>query len=283
MNHKCLYCFARLFSNLLEKHVEEEEKKIELTKSLFRYISEIDTTLPSPVIARDIHAMLRQYLNNPDPYKEEKDSHNKLILSVYDYLKEKIRNSSSPFDEALKLTIAGNIMDFGPYNEFNIMETIFQMGDMNIAINHSKELQKQIEKAESILYLGDNAGEIVFDRLFLETIAHPNVFFAVRGGPVINDATMEDAKMAGIDKMAKIIDNGYDAPATIPEKSSEDFRRIYEKADLIISKGMGNFEGLMHRKDERIFFLLMVKCEVIGEHLGLNKGDIVIYNQNSRQ
>ncbi|MFO8235779.1 MAG: ARMT1-like domain-containing protein [Bacteroidales bacterium] len=278
MNHKCIFCFTRLFHNLLDKHVEGEAKKLELTKYFLRYLSNIDTSQPTPVIARDIHAILRDALNNPDPYKKEKEEHNGLILNVYDYLKERVHNSSNPFKEALKLAIAGNIMDFGPSDEFNIMETIFQLGDMNIVIDHSTNLKYQIQKAETILYIGDNAGEIVFDKLFLETIEHPNVYFAVRGAPVINDVTRKDAKRTGIDEYAQIIDNGYDAPSTILEKSSDEFRQIYQKADLIISKGQGNYEGLMHQHDKRIFFLLMVKCQVIGDHLGLNKGDVVIYN-----
>lgn len=278
MNHKCIFCFTRLIQKLLEKHVEEEKKKLELSKYLLSYLSNIDTSQPTPVIARDIHAILRESLNNPDPYKKEKKEHNELILNVYDYLKERVNNSPNPFKEALKLAIAGNIMDFGPSDEFNIMETIFQLGDKEIALDCSKELKNQIEKAETILYIGDNAGEIVFDKLFLETIKHPNVYFAVRGAPVINDVTQEDAKMVGVDKYAHIIDNGYDAPSTIIEKSSEEFRQIYQKADLIISKGQGNLEGLMHQNDKRIFFLLMVKCQVIGDHIGLKKGDVAIYN-----
>jgi hypothetical protein len=133
--------------------------------------------------------------------------------------------------------------------------------------------------AESVLYLGDNAGEMVFDKLFLETINHPHVYYAVKGSPVINDVTIEDAKRTEIDQVAQVIDNGYDAPSTLPEMSSAAFRNIYQKADLIISKGQGNFEGLMYRKDPRIFFLLIAKCQVIADYTGSRKGDILIYNQ----
>jgi uncharacterized protein with ATP-grasp and redox domains len=132
--------------------------------------------------------------------------------------------------------------------------------------------------AKNILYLGDNAGEIVMDKLFLETIKHQNVYYAVRGMPVINDVTIEDAKYVGIDKFAKIISNGYDSPSTILDKCSEEFINIYNKADLIISKGQGNLEGLINVKNEKIFFLLMVKCGVIGDELGVKKGDFVVYN-----
>ena len=278
MNHKCIFCFAKLFNNLLEKHIDGEEEKKKLTQSFFSYLSEMDTSLPTPYVARDIHNMIRGYLNDPDPYKYEKKANNQLVLDVYDYLKDKVHNSPDPFLQALKLSIAGNIMDYGPTNTFNIMDTIFQLEDLPIAIDHSELLRKKIAQSCKILYLGDNAGEIVFDKLFLQTINHPEVYYAVRGEPVINDVTMKDAEMVGMNEVAHVLDNGYDAPSTLIEKSSEEFNKIYQSADLIISKGQGNFEGLMHRKDKRIFYLLMVKCQVIGDYVGANKGSILIYN-----
>ncbi len=278
MDHRCIYCFARQFQNVLNNHVRDEGEKIRLTQSFFSYLSKTDTSLPTPYISRDIHAMIRDFLNNPDPYKNEKKENNQLILEVYDYLKERVHNTSDPFKEALKLAIAGNIMDYGPADRFNIMDTVFQLENLNIAIDRSEELRKQFREAKKVLYLGDNAGEIVFDKLFLETLNHTNVYFAVKGSPVINDATKEDAEMVGMNKFARVIDNGYDAPSTIVEESSEEFQKIFRSADLIISKGQGNFEGLMHHKDPRIFFLLMVKCQVIGNYVGVNKGDIIIYN-----
>jgi uncharacterized protein with ATP-grasp and redox domains len=278
MNHKCIFCFTKLFNNLLEKHIQGEEEKNKLAKSFFSYLSGIDTSLPTPYIARDIHAMIRNYLNNSDPYKEEKKENNTLILDVYDYLKERIHNAADPFKEALKLSIAGNIMDYGPTNKFNIMDTVFQLEKYPIAIDYTENLRDQIKSSERILYLGDNAGEIVFDKLFLETINHPQVIYTVRGAPVINDITREDAKMVGMDEVAKVIDNGYDAPSTIVEQSSKKFQDYYQSADLIISKGQGNFEGLMNKKDKRIFHLLMVKCQVIGDYVGVDKGSILIYN-----
>ena len=278
MNHKCIFCFTRQFQNLLDKHVEGEDKKVELTKSFFNHLSQIDTSLKTPYISRDIHAMVREFLNDPDPYKSEKEASNRLILDVYDYLKERVNNSYHPFKEALKMSIAGNIMDYGPANSFNIMDTIFDLENMQIAIDKSIELESAISNSKKLLYLGDNAGEIVFDKLFLETINHPNVWYAVKGSPVINDVTRLDAEMTGIYKYANIIDNGYDAPSTIIEKSSPSFQEAFESADLIISKGQGNFEGLLDKGDKRIFFLLMVKCQVIGDYVGVNKGSIIIYN-----
>ena len=174
------------------------------------------------------------------------------------------------------MAIAGNIIDFGPTDKFDVSGTIKRVLKSDFAIDHSQQLKVEIEKANTILYLGDNCGEIVLDKLFLETINHPNVFFAVRNKPVLNDVTEKEALEVGIDKVAKIISNGDDTPSTLLHRVSEEFRDIYNTADLIISKGMGNYEGLMYETNPRLFFLLMIKCQVIGNNIGAQKGDFIV-------
>jgi hypothetical protein len=126
------------------------------------------------------------------------------------------------------------------------------------------------------LYLGDNCGEIVFDKLFIETMDHPNVTFAVRGNPVINDATLEDAAQVGLDNVCRVISNGFDAPSTLLEFCSDEFAEAYNNADLVISKGQGNFEGLMESRHPNEFFLLIAKCWPIANLLGVGKNDMVV-------
>ena len=278
MNYKCLYCFARGFEKLLERHIEDHDEKIRLSKQFFNLLAEADTEKPTPYVARDFHALIRESLDNPDPYKQQKEKGNQLALSLYPDLKKKVLQAEDPFNRALRYAIAGNIMDYGPANHFNVQETLRQVEQARFAIDHSRELKQHIAEAKNILYIGDNAGEIVMDRLMIETMGHPNVTFAVRGYPVINDATREEALEAGIDKVARLIDNGYDAPSTILDEASEEFMRSYLKADLIIAKGQGNFEGLMENTDHRLWFLLMVKCQVIGDMMGVQKGDFIVSN-----
>lgn len=143
-------------------------------------------------------------------------------------------------------------------------------------INMTEKLHSEIIKAERVLYLGDNCGEIVFDKLLIETINHPNITFAVRGKPVINDPTLEDAGQVGMDKVCKIISNGADAPSTLLELSSAEFVEEYQNADLIISKGQGNFEGLMEDSHPNIIFLLIAKCSPIADLLRVEKNDMVV-------
>jgi hypothetical protein len=138
------------------------------------------------------------------------------------------------------------------------------------------ELKNEISKAKSVLYLGDNCGEIVFDKLFIETMKHQNITFVVRGAPVINDVTLEDANQVGMDNICRVISNGFDAPSTLIELCSDEFAAEYNNADLIISKGQGNFEGLMESTHPNIFFLLIAKCDPIAKLLGVNKNDMVV-------
>lgn len=237
----------------------------------------------TPEFARDLHAILESYTGNPDPYEKEKKDSNLLALELAPEMEEIIKRSVDPFTTATRIALAGNVIDFAAHQNFNLKDTLDKALSSDLSIDHTDELRSAVENARSILYLGDNAGEIVFDKLFIRTIGHNNVTFAVRGRPVINDATLEDAEFVGMKEAARIISNGYDAPSTIIEKSGEIFRNIFHSAGLIIAKGQGNMEGLLHLNDRRIFFLLMVKCDVIAELLNVEKGSFVVFNPGVRK
>jgi len=232
----------------------------------------------APQYSRELHSILRKYTNDPDPYRKEKKENNDQALNLVNEAEKLIKQSGDPFVTALKIAIAGNIIDFAVNDYFNIFLTIEKALNSEFSIDHSEQLKKALLNAKSVLYLGDNAGEIVFDRLFIETIRHPNLTYVVRGSPVINDATMEDAEYTGMTNITKVISNEYDAPSTIVHKSGKLFQEYFKKADLIISKGQGNLEGLLPSKDNRIFYLLMVKCDVIAEFLKVKKENLVVYN-----
>ncbi len=277
MNYECLICQVKALQQRLGKYEIPEEKRDYVAGEMLKEIAATDLeTSYSPEITRNILARLREYSNVEDPYRKEKQDGNRLMLERYEEFREMIRNTANQFDTALRLAIAGNIIDFGPTNHFDVEGTIDRVLNSDFTIDHSQQLQDEIKKAKTILYLGDNCGEIVLDRLFLETINHPDVWFAVREMPVLNDATEKEAREAGIHPVAKIISNGDDAPSTLLYRVSREFKEIYQQADLIISKGMGNYEGLMFESDPRLFFLLMVKCPVIGRKIGAEKGDFVV-------
>jgi hypothetical protein len=279
-DHRCFFCFTRAFEKLLDKESISNEAKSSFTYDMVSlYLSKRDAFL-TPLFTRELHHILRSYTHNADPYKEEKKKNNDQSLSMFPDLEKVINQSEDPFATALRLAIAGNIIDFAASDNFDIQATIDSALLSEFAIDNSVQLRDRIKSAKKILYLGDNAGEIVFDVLFIKTIVHPDLTFVVRGGPVINDATIEDAEYVGMKAVANVISSGFDAPSTIPDKSSQEFQKYFAEADLIISKGQGNLEGLFPLNDNRIFFLLMVKCNVIAEFLKVKKGSLVVYNSS---
>ncbi len=280
MNYQCTFCQFRMFENLLKKHHLDEQTKNNIVHDFVNYLAHSDREKTAPQVARDLHKNIREMIKNDDPYHEEKQYHNQFMLTHYPALQKKVTGSDNPFETALRIAIAGNIIDFGPAQDFDIMETINNTLKSDFAIDQSGEFQNDIRNAKTILYLGDNAGEIVADKLFIETLNHPNLYFATRGAPIINDITIEDAIQTEIDKTANIISNGYDAPSTILDKVSEEFMNIYKKADIIISKGQGNLEGLINEKSPKIYFLLTVKCQLIGDLIGVRKGDFVVVSNH---
>ncbi|NLT51349.1 MAG: DUF89 family protein [Ignavibacteria bacterium] len=276
MQHECYSCHTSTVKKLIEKFKPLSNSANELLNETQILLKENANT-DNPYLAAKIHRLVRKKLNNPDPYSEEKMFTNNLILSEYENWKMYIEKSSNPLLCSAKLAIAGNVIDYGAKSvNGNITDLIKNNLEKPLAIDDSEELFEQIKKAKNVLYLGDNSGEIVFDRIFIETIKHPDVFFVVRGEPVINDVTFQDAVQTGMNNICKIISNGYDAPSTLLEYCSDEFLEIFYKADLVISKGMGNFEGLYTNKEKNIYFLLMAKCKPIANMLKVNIGDLVI-------
>jgi uncharacterized protein with ATP-grasp and redox domains len=267
----------------MDKYEIAEKKRNRLVSTLIREIAETDLDKSySPEVSRNILEHLKKHSKVTDPFRSEKDESNRELLKHYQEFKQMVKVSRDPVDTALRLAIAGNIIDLGPGHKFDIWETIDHVMNSDFAIDHSAQLREEISKAKRILYLGDNCGEVVLDKLFLETISHPNVFFAVRSSAVLNDVTEKEAIEVGIPEVARLLANGDDAPSTLLHRVSPEFKAVFDSADLIVSKGMGNYEGLMDANDSRLFFLMMIKCPVIGKKIGAGKGEFVVKRSISK-
>ena len=230
-----------------------------------------------PVMGQYIHKLIRELSGHDDPYKKIKDRFNNFALKLYPDLKQRIQSSSNPMDTAIRMAIAGNIIDFGVNSQLDrsvISDTIEQALSAQV-FGNIEVLCDSIDSAENILYLGDNCGEIVFDRLLIEQLPVHKVTFVVRGGPIINDATMADARETGMTELVTVMDNGSNIPGTVLEKCSKEFRECFAHADLIIAKGQGNYETLSSCK-KNIFFLLKAKCPVISGHMGCEPGSFIV-------
>jgi uncharacterized protein with ATP-grasp and redox domains len=275
---RCYDCLLRTYQRLFVKFEIPAFKQHDFL-NYFRKLIKTGNFATTPEIQRELSIRFCSISGVDDPFAEEKAESNRIASVLYNEWKPKVMASDNPFELALRLSIAGNIMDYGANNSFDIHQTIEYVNSVDFAIDHTDLLQQEINRANTILYLGDNAGEIVFDKLFLETINHPDVTYAVRGGITLNDVTFKDAGLIKMSTVARVISNGFDAPSTVIARSSAKFLAEYHSADLIISKGQGNLEGLMNENDPRIFFLLMVKCDLMAEKLHVEKGSFVVYNK----
>ena len=274
---RCMDCMFRTFERLMDRFQLNETDR----QSFFQFYNVTMARgygLTMPQIHRELNREFFRITRIVDPYVEEKLKNNLIAMKIYDDWRLKVIKLDNPFQMALRLSIAGNIMDYGPNAEFDIQQTIERVMQSQFAIDHSLELKARIKNAKRVLYLGDNAGEIVFDKLFIEMIMHDNLTYVVRGSAVLNDATLQDAEQIGMDQIADVISNGYDAASTVLKECSQEFLDLYQSADVIISKGQGNLEGLIDENDPRLFFLLMVKCDVVAEMLQVPTGNFVVYN-----
>jgi uncharacterized protein with ATP-grasp and redox domains len=277
----CIPCIVSNFLKLLKTGVLSEDAREPAMRRLLMLLSETNYQQSPPVLGREIHRMIRQELNNPDPYREIKNKFNFMILDMYSDLEQMVIVAKDPFDTAMRLAIAGNVIDFGSQYQLDVLETINRVINAHLAIDDSQKLKEDLKSAKSLLYIGDNCGEIVLDKLFIEQIKVANIYFAVRSGPVINDITIDDTLMVGMDKIAKIITTGDNAPGAVWESTSNEFKHVFKNADVIISKGQGNLEGLIDVPGN-IYFLFVSKCDLIARRVGATKGDFIVKQSSKR-
>jgi len=274
----CVPCSVRQVLDAVRMITDDEAMHERVLRELLGMWQRMDMRQSPPAMAQQIHRFLRQFTGVADPYREVKNRYNEFALGLYPELKERVENSPDPFETAVRLSIAGNIIDFGVNSNVEqgmVHETILRSLTEPLDRDALLELRQAIGRAKDILFLGDNTGEIVLDRLLVERMPRERLTYVVRGGPILNDALMADAQVAGLTGLVEVIDNGSDAPGTILETCSQAFRNRFERADLIIAKGQGNFESMDDtRKD--VFFLLKPKCAVLARHLNCQLGRLLI-------
>ncbi|MDQ7838890.1 MAG: ARMT1-like domain-containing protein [Thermodesulfobacteriota bacterium] len=269
----CIPCFIRQALEAVRMVSTDRIVHERVVRDVLRWTGEMDLDFPPPVMGQRIHRRLREITGVEDPYRLAKGHQNRMALSLLPELKAEIKAASDPLAIAVRLAIAGNVIDMGvngSVTESDVRQSVSQ-ALAGAFIGQMDEFRQFVAKARSILYLADNAGEIVFDRLLIEQLSPERVTVVVRGAPVINDATMGDARDVGLHEIVEIIDNGSDAPGTILEECNQEFRRRFAEADLILAKGQGNYETL-NDGPTNIFFLFKAKCPVIAGHAGLPLG-----------
>lgn len=277
----CYPCFLKQTLIALRLGTKNATKREFVLKRIINEMGRVDTSRTPAHSTTFIHREIRNLLAK-DPFKDIKAEYNQIALNLYPFLKKRVEESKDPLWTASRLAIAGNVIDFGIFTSVDIEGTVETALTGNITVDDYNSFRKEILDSGKILYLTDNAGEIVFDRILIETLISmgKKVTAVVKGHPVINDSTMEDARETGLASVCEVIDNGSDAVGTILEWTPSDFQDIFKKAGLIISKGQGNFETLMHVK-KKIFYLFQSKCDVVSKELGLSKGSMLLKKAGS--
>ena len=247
-------------------------------------IPELALDVTPPEIAQQVYRVVYENTGENDPYRYAKRRADDLAMSFYPLMKDRVDYSDDPLQTACKLAIGGNAIDLGAQAEYSDMNTIIEES-LSCALNLEdyKLFKQSITDASSILYIGDNAGEVVFDRILTEQILKinsNNIVYVVREKPIINDATIEDTIRVGLDKVVKVISSGSVAPATILSQCSPEMKSMYNSADVIIAKGQGNYESLCN-SPENIFFFFKVKCPVIARDCGYDIGTLALISNSS--
>lgn len=274
----CFPCFLDQALRAGRMWTDDEKQLKRLLDEVIALLRDIPFQSTPPEVARLIYQRIAEITGKVDPYQEIKERSTKKALNLYPGLKKKVDTSRSRLLTAMRIAIAGNVIDFGANVDFDMEKATQEVLDKDFAICDYEEFIRCLKDADEVLYIGDNAGETVFDRLLIEEIEQP-VTFVVRGAPIINDVTSEDAIQAGLDKVATIMSSGTDAPGTILQTCNSEFAKRFHNTACIISKGQGNYEALSDQI-RPVFFLLLVKCRVIARHIGVSVGDIVLKGSN---
>jgi uncharacterized protein with ATP-grasp and redox domains len=273
----CIPCFVRQSLDAVRHATQDPHVHEQVMREVLRLADNLDMSQSPPKIGQQIHRLIRKLTGVDDPYRGVKAQFNSASLKLYPKMRQIITKSEDPLETAVRVAIAGNIIDLGVKSqlpETELEETIEQCLSGELSGGQMEAFRKAVNEAENILYLADNAGEIVFDRLLIEQLPLDKITVAVKGSPVINDATMEDAIHAGLPQIVDVIDNGSDAPGTILQSCSKSFRDYFDKADLVIAKGQGNYETLSDI-NKNIYFILKVKCSVIARDIGCKMGEMI--------
>lgn len=270
----CYPCFLRQALDAARMTGADEARQQTVLDRVLEALRQIEPGVTPPEIGDQVHRLVRQMTGSNDPYREAKAASTRQALALYPRLKRLVQEADDPLEVAVRLSIAGNIMDAARFRECDLWGTVERVLAQLFAVDDGAAFRAALARTDKVLYLADNAGETVFDRVLIETLGVP-VVYAVKSGPTLNDATREDALAAGLDRVAEIVGTGSDAPGTILDRCSDEFRRMYEQAELVIAKGQANYETLSE-EGPRVFFLLQAKCPVIARDAGVPVGSIVL-------
>lgn len=281
----CIPCYLKQGISTLRIAGISDKEISKTINSVLGIISELSLDgIPgynSTIVLKKIYDMI----GIADPYKKAKIQWNDYALGQYGLFCKLVEESGDRLHKALKIAVAGNIIDMGITPDFDVDLAMNEITDREFDLDDYNELKSMLEGSKNVMIIGDNSGEIVFDMVLVEELKRLglNVIYSVKGGPMLNDSTMEDAIQVGLTSICEVVDTGNYLLGVIFEESSPKFIDAFQKADIIISKGQANFESLEgdKRAGDKTFFVLRAKCPLVAKCLGVNFGDIVLKRNRS--
>ncbi len=279
---ECIPCILQATLNAGRLAGAEEGKLWEAMTAAAALAARADPKEPPIALGAAVAALVRERLGKGDPFLPAKREGNTRVLAVYPHLKARVRAAPNPLEEALHIAAAANALDLGVYREIDFLNML----DQALASPRGRwdfpRFQAMLEGAHTVLYLADNAGEIVADRILIEELLErgKHVVLAVRAGPILNDVTLADLQGVGLPPEVEVVTTGSDLPGVFLPLCSPEFRACFRDADLVVSKGMGNFEGLAHERGP-IFFLFQAKCGPVAKEAGVRLKELVLRGPGS--
>ncbi len=282
VHYECAACFLRQAREALDLATSDDQMKMEVTEKITKILGErFRQGAAANEIGTKIHRTIKEETGNSDPYQEQRKKSNQIALKFLPKIEKIIQEKGNNLESYLKAAIAGNLIDFGALGlDFDMESQIILTMKKDLALNHSDKLEEELKATGNVLYLADNIGEIVFDKLLIEKLKDYDVTVkvALKEKPILNDACISDALEIGLDDVAELISTGTDSIGVIYGDLSEEFKETLKKADLVIAKGLGNYEGLdeMDLGDKPVFCLLNAKCQPVARDIGVKEGDNVV-------
>ena len=284
ISYECGPCFLRQAREAMNLSTDDENLKMEIMEDIFKFLSKtFKNGTNSNKTGSYIHSLIKQKTNCYDPYVNEKKLANEIALK-YLPIAQKILDENDCLENRVKIAIVGNILDFGAFTLDDDIESFIKDSlSKDLAVKDIGNFENSLNKHDKVLYLVDNTGEIVFDKILLSEIKKYDldITIAVKSFPILNDACMEDAINAGLDEFGEIVEIGAGTVGYVDSEISDEFREIFNEHEFIISKGMGNYEGLteIDLSDKDIYFMLCAKCGTISRDIGVELHDMLLLNK----
>ena len=279
IDEACIGCIINQSSKVASAIKADEVLTEKLISAVTQSSKDFSFSLTPPEVATDVYELMSIFADKADLYEEIKNYSTQNALSYIPFLEYKISKSQDKLLTATKVAIAGNVIDLAAEVEFDLADEIEKIFETDFGHDDFEKLKEMLADTKTLLVIGDNTGEHIFDYLFIQTLQqlYPLLYisYMVRGNPIINDVTMKEAKEAGFDKLCNLVDSGVNTPGFVYNRANEESQQLFDEVDVVITKGMGNYECLSPSPRKNLCYLLKVKCSVVASSLERNIGDIV--------